>query len=605
LHVVEKKSILYLMLAPGFSVDAARSHLEKVLASPCFARNERLSRFLRFIVERHLEGQDRELKETLIAIQVFGRKPDYDPKLDSIVRTEATRLRARLAEYYAGEGSSDPITIEMPKGAYVPVVSENKHGLSATAPSRTRQRIWIAIGAAVALGSVVAVSFLLSHVQTPVTIAVLPLENLGHDPSNDEFVDGLSAEIIRNLSLIDGLSVRSQTSSFAFRGKPRDVREAGKQLHVDYIIEGSVLRAGQGLRIDAQLVRVRDDTSLWSRRFDRKLSDIFAIQDEISRGIVNGLRLKLGRGRRHYETSVEAYDLYLRARSLPFLGFRKAIPLFEEAIDKDPAFAPAYGGLASAYWAASQLGNVQGMDLEEAIPKMRAAANKAIQLDPLLAEAHEALGLVYARGLQWAQAKQSFQEALRVDPNSSRIHASYGTHVLWEIGRVEEAVRELRAAQKADPLSANISSDFAFLLIAAGRYDEAAVNAERAIRSGSGGLSKQFLGRVRFWQGRTDEAISLFRQLGNGSEGFLGFALARAGHREEAIKLLSVHPDRPNQQVLIYAGLGDHDHVFESLDRMLVIKDQRVRIYLTFPELSLIRGDPRLMHFRKKAGLPE
>jgi adenylate cyclase len=138
---------------------------------------------------------------------------------------------------------------------------------------------------------------------------------VSHDPANDYFADGLTDELIRNLSIVDGLVVRSRTSSFAFKGKPRNIREAGRQLQADCILEGSVLRAGQQLRINAQLVRVRDDSPLWSGRFDRELTDVFAIQEEISRGIVNSLRLKLGRGRRRYETSTEAYDLYLRGRA--------------------------------------------------------------------------------------------------------------------------------------------------------------------------------------------------------------------------------------------------------------------------------------------------
>src|SRR5262249_49474469 len=148
----------------------------------------------------------------------------------------------------------------------------------------------------------------------PIPIAVLPLINLNQDPANDYFADGLTGEIIRNLSIIDGLAVRSQTSSFAFKAKPQSARDAGRQLGADYLVEGSVLRSGPQLRINAQLVRVRDDFPLWSAKYDRESTDIFAIQDEISRGIVNSLRLKLGRGRRRYETSAEAYDLYLRAR---------------------------------------------------------------------------------------------------------------------------------------------------------------------------------------------------------------------------------------------------------------------------------------------------
>src|SRR5262249_24526958 len=177
--------------------------------------------------------------------------------------------------------------------------------------------------------------------------------------------------------------------SFAFKGKPQNVREAGKQLGADYILEGSVLRAGHQLRINAQLVRVRDDSPIWSGRFDRELTDALAIQDEISRGIVNSLRLKLGRGRRRYETSAEAYDLYLRART----GGDLSIGRFQEAIAKDPSFAPAYAGLATA---SALRSTVFGFDLADESAKMRAAAEKAIQLDPLLAEAHAALGLLHA-----------------------------------------------------------------------------------------------------------------------------------------------------------------------------------------------------------------
>src|SRR5258707_13844958 len=164
---------------------------------------------------------------------------------------------------------------------------------------------------------------------------------------------------MRNVSIIDGLAVRYQTSSFTFKGKPQNVRDVGKQLDAEYILEGSVLRSGQQLRINAQLVRASDDFPLWSDRYDRELTDIFAVQDEISRGIVNSLRLKLGHGRRRYETSTEAYDLYLRALSLEiqrgFPGLIQSVDAFEEVIAKDPSFAPAYAGLAVAYAARSRL----------------------------------------------------------------------------------------------------------------------------------------------------------------------------------------------------------------------------------------------------------
>jgi len=212
-------------------VESLRRQLERVLASPGFARSERLSRLLRFVVERHLEGRDTELKESLIAIEVFGRPPDYDLKLDSIVRSEAARLRSRLIEYYAGEGSEDPVVIELPKGGYAPQFRQPE-----TAPARTdgvretRSRgVWLV---ATLAGLVVALAAMgwwwVQRKSAPIAIAVMPLENLSHDPANDYFADGLTDELIRNLSIIDGLAARSRTSSFTFKGQPRNVREVGK-----------------------------------------------------------------------------------------------------------------------------------------------------------------------------------------------------------------------------------------------------------------------------------------------------------------------------------------------------------------------------------------
>ena len=236
------------------------------------------------------------------------------------MRNEAGKLRARLAEYYVAEGAADGLIIELPKGGYKPAF---RHIEKATAPvpgpAGSRRRVWIWLAVALA-GCAIVLAVLwwqgILHQNAPIPIAVLPLVNLDRNPDHDYFADGLTGEIIRNLSIIDGLAVRSQTSSFAFKGKPQNVHDVGKQLDAEYVLEGSVLLSGQQLRINAQLVRVRDDFPLWSGKYDRELTDVFAIQDEISRGIVNGLRLKLGQGRRRYETSAEAYDLYLRARAL-------------------------------------------------------------------------------------------------------------------------------------------------------------------------------------------------------------------------------------------------------------------------------------------------
>ena len=596
---------------------AVRQQLERVLGSAGFARNERLSRFLRFVVDQSLEGRDSEIKESVIAIEVFGRNGDYDPKVDSIVRTEASRLRARLTEYYSGEGRNDPVVVELPKGRYVPVFRERdvqeqlqKEQRLQTEPTPGHYRRQLAIAAVVFLSILVAVSgWWWRHRNTePVTIAVLPLESLSPDRANDYFADGLTDEIIRDLSVIEGLAVRSRTSSFAFRGKPVSLRDVAKQLNVDYIVEGSVLRDGPRLRINAQLVRIRDDVPLWSGEFDRELKDVFAIQDEISRGIVNNLRLKLGRGRRRYETSVEAYDLYLHARALPnqvgvSQSYSQSVGLFEESIAKDPSFAPAYAGLASAYAFASAGGPVpaERLDRADELARMRTAAEKAIQLDPLLAEAYEALGMADARDGQFKQSEESFRRAIELNPNLSISHDEFAFDLLLPLNRIDEALHEVRFAERTDPLSPAVQQVLAYVLISAGRYDEAAEHCQKMPADYS--PKSECLGRALLGQGRIDEAIKV---LTTNNRGDLGYAYARAGRREEAEELAAAAGNNNNfAEALIFAGLGDKDRTLEALDRMTRNGPILVGRMLTFPELALLRGEPRVKDLRKKAGLPE
>jgi tetratricopeptide (TPR) repeat protein len=202
---------------------------------------------------------------------------------------------------------------------------------------------------------------------------------------------------------------------------------------------------------------VRDDFPLWSGRYDRELTDIFAVQDEISRGIVNSLRLELGRGRRRYETSVEAYDLYLRARSFEIMpaltGIDRSLGPFEQAIAKDPSFAPAYAGLAAVYSARSGFDRFDPVERAAEISKGWAAAEKAIQLDPLLAEAHDALGMMHAREVQWEEAERSFRRAIELAAGDPLWHNHFANFLLSLLGRLDEALRQLRIAKELDPLS--------------------------------------------------------------------------------------------------------------------------------------------------------
>ena len=347
-------------------------------------------------------------------------------------------------------------------------------GSSTGRAARLTKRWWLAATCVAAVVAVVSLRALWKP--EPPAIAVLPLKNLSTEDNSADFTDGLTSEIIRNLANIDGLAVRSQTSSFAFKDKARDVHAVGRELQANFVVEGSVLRSGNRLRIDAQLVRVSDDTPVWSGRFDRELKDVFAIQDEISRSIVNELRLKLGGGQRRYNTNVETYDLYLTARArlsatgtINFSRIRDAAAAFEQVIAKDPGFAPAYAGLTEA-WAKGSA-NYAGVTSAEAYPQMRRAAERALQLDPLLAEAHAAMGRVLVRDLKWDGAERAFQRAISLNPNLPDTHTGYAISVLLPEGRVDEALRQLDAARRSDPQSDEVNSWRAFVLLSAGRYE--------------------------------------------------------------------------------------------------------------------------------------
>jgi TolB-like protein/Tfp pilus assembly protein PilF len=607
------------MAPTDIQAEVVERHLQRVLASPGFVRNERMSRFLRFIVERQLSGRESELKESLIGIEVFGRKPGFDPQQDSTVRSEAARLRARLAEYYASEVRNDALVIELPKGGYVPRF-RLAEGPPSPAPQtidrpKWRSRRWPVVAVLGGLGVVFAVVgwWRWQNAGEPIQIAVLPLTNLSQDPAEDYLADGITDELIRNLSIIDGLAVRSQTSSFVFKGKAQNVRDAAKQLNVDYILEGNTFRADQQLRINVQLIRVRDDFPVWSGRYDREVADIVAIQDEVSRGIVNSLRLKLGRGRRRYETSLEAYDLYLRARALQVRGFQndnESIGLFQEAIAKDSSFAPAYAGLGAAYVRLSRRSFKEPVRGDE-LARMRAAAEKAIELDPLLAEAHDALAMAYAQDAKWEQSEKSFRQAIARDPSRSTTYADFALNLLLPLGRIEEAVQQMRIASKTDPLSPEVHDALASALLSAGRPDEAASHCEQLPADTS--IRSVCLARSRMGQGKFLEAIDVLEAAVNRGlppnaqeRGYLGYAYARAGRRAEAEKLAPVGSGVGIfGRALTCAGLGDKDRTLEALERLAGAGPVRLGLDLTYPEFALLRGDSRVKVLRKKAGLPE
>jgi TolB-like protein len=292
---------------------AVSSELEKILASEQFLSAGRLGPFLRYVVDRTIAGEGGTLKEPVVGVAVFGRAPDYDPRTDPIVRVEARRLRARLDEYYKSSGKDDPVVIELPKGTYAPVF---RTGRQPPIPNG-RGSLWLAV----LIGGVVLAAILWTLTRPSAvpdkSVAVLPFVNLSADASNEYFSDGLTDELIAGLARVPGLRVVARSIVFQHKGKSYDARALGRQLNAATVVEGSVRRSGERIRITAQVVNAADGYEMWSRTYERELNDVFAIQEEIATSIVNALRVELGRDRKVLEarrTTPEAYNEYLQAR---------------------------------------------------------------------------------------------------------------------------------------------------------------------------------------------------------------------------------------------------------------------------------------------------
>lgn len=392
------------------SPESVRAQLEKILRSSGFAGSERPTRFLRFVVEQALAGN--HVKETLAGVEVFGRKADYDPRLDGVVRVEAVKLRARLKDYYESDGADDAVRIDLPKGGYLPsfeLLDREPTEMPAPASRLAWRRDWWRDWRWVAPLALVLLAggYLAArrpHTPSPIpnasSIAVLPFVNLSSNKENEYFSDGLTDDLINALTKVQGLRVVARGSAFQFKGKNPDIRAVGRQLNVAAVLEGSVQRSGDRLRITAQLSSVADGYHVWSETYDRRAADIFAVQDEISRAIVQALEVRVAGnpGRRLAPSptaDVDAYNLYLQGRfhlnKWRPESVRKGIEYFSQAISKDRSYAPAYAGMADCY---TWLGVFGFAPAREAMPQAREAALDALRLDDSLAAAHVSLGYV-------------------------------------------------------------------------------------------------------------------------------------------------------------------------------------------------------------------
>lgn len=460
------------------------------------------------------------------------------------------------------------------------------------------------------------------------SIAVLPFVNISGDPDNEYFSDGLSEELINALAGVPELKVAARTSSFAYKGRNEDVRTIARDLGVATILEGSVRRSGNQVRITVQFIKADDGYHLWSESYDRELEDIFAIQEEIARAITEKLQVQLAGGDerlvKRATTDVEAYDFYLRGRY--GLGtadseesLRQAIRLFEQAVGRDSTYASAHAGIADAYI------ELEGyVDVDEVAPLARAAALRAIQLDDTRAETHTALAHVYMHyDWDWISTERAYRRAVELGPESFEAHAGMA-HFLMAAGDHEAALAETRRAielareRALDPVAFEVdaATNLGHALFAARRYDEAMAEGRRALQlDPQDAAAQHLLALVYLGEGEYAEAIRQLERMdraGVGDALLLGYGYARAGRTAEARQILGEVEGRSGTEqvllveiALVHVGLGDLERAVDALEEAYRQRQTGVLHLRMNPLYDPLRPEARFRELMKKAGVPE
>ena len=459
---------------------------------------------------------------------------------------------------------------------------------------------------------------------TKPSIAVLPFENMSPDQDQEYFCDGMTEEIINTLSHIESLKVIARTSAFVFKRKHEDVREIGRKLEVETLLEGSVRKVGNRIRITSQLIKVSDGSHIWSDAYNRKLEDVFGIQEEISLAIVDNLKVKLlGKEKaaiiKRYTEDLEAYNLYLKgiyyARLFSIKGFKKAIECFEQSLQKDSNYSLAYRGLAEVFVNSPFFGNVRP---NEAYPKAKEYLKKALEIDNTLAEAHSGLGFIYMNyDWNWNAAEKEFKQALQLNLNSADTHHSYSLFLTFA-KRHDEAIAEAKQAQVLDPLSIFINTFLGLVYFYAGQYDRAIEEQQLALTLNPGYFLAHYnLGIANRGKLMIKEAIREYETAVDFSGGApmivscLACAYYEIGKKEQAEKLINSLEQKlkkeyvpPSCFIPYHLLRGDLDQAYKWLERAIDEHDAYLYYWISLPiEIYRITDDPRFNTLLKKVGL--
>ena len=556
---------------------------------------ERLKRFVSFIVSETLDGRGDQLKEFVVGIQVFDKDPSFDPRNDPIVRVQARRLRARLERYYSEEGQGDEILIELPKGGYAATFRHRDR------PSHKRS----------------VTSTLVSRN----TILVMPFADHSPDAELDYFCKGLAEEIVDTLAKVKTARVVALDAAQLLYGN--DVREVVNRLNAGLIVSGSVRKSGEDVRITAQFIDGANGSYLWSESINRKINDVYAIQEEIAQTILK--RLEEGRAEgshtsgRKLTDNLAAYNLYLQGRyqlsQRSEEGLRKAVEFFEKAIVEDPQYAEGYSGLADTY---GLLGHYGVLTPAEVWTKAASNAAWAVLQDESSAEAHTSLAHVKStQDWDWLAAEREFKLAIQLDPRYPTAHHWYAVSCLAPMARLDQALEEIELARALDPVSSIIARDLAVIYYYKRDFETALEQCDHTIE-----LNPHFspaywtLGLIQEQMEDFDESAAAFQRASQlaphspRTRAALGRTLALSGKRDKALEVLRELYDlsasryvSPFEVASLHFALEQNDEGFDWLKKAFQDRCFELVSLNVDPRFDSIKADPRFGPLSDQLGL--
>lgn len=608
-----------------------RAQCDRILASKGFSRSQRQSAFLRYIVNAALEGQVDRLKEFTIGIEVFDKDESFDPGVDSIVRVEATRLRSKLSEYYVGEGQVDVVRIDVPKGHYVPVFSVvDVPKIERNLPHRWQ--LWVGLVFATFIISLIYFTYWVpSRESNPVattqqlppanSLAVLPLRDWSRIPE-EYFSEAMTDALISSLAGIGALRVTSLTSVMRYMNTEIPIPEIGRVLGVAYILEGSVIRDSEQVRITAQLIEAESDKHVWSKTYERTASDLMSVQSEIAAAVAAQISNELfpTSQSQQKELNPAAYEAFMKGRyfynQFTGEGFLRGINFFQEAIEIEPDYADAYSAFASCYCLLAG----HGLELVSpvvAIPEARSMAMKALSLNSELVEPIAFLGIISFK-YEWdpKKAEEKLNRAIELNPSLFQAYV-WLSQIQEALNRNDGALTNARIAKQLNPLSLSASLNLGWQMYQAEKYIEADAEVDKLIEFDSNFWGGHWAkGHIYNQHKSYKNAIDEFQQaveLGGGHSlpmSALGYTYAIAGMPDEARQIIAdlevLSKDvyvSPFHVAIVYAGLNQPDLMYEWLERAYQVRARSLAWLQVMRELKPFHGDGRFQNLLERIGI--